>query len=337
MSQGSFPGLDPREPVRICAGENPGLPAVPELPARGPGGDMIGRALALLARVAPDYAAETTPAGWRLAGRTSDAASRPMRRAAAWLGEDLDVAEEGYAGAPAVKVALAGPWTLAASVDLRSGHRILSDPGAVRELLAAYPAMLTDWLPTLARRWPATVLQIDEPALPQVLAARVATPSGMDFYRGVSAEAVRDGLGAAVAAAHALSAQVVLHCCAVPAPVRLLLATGADAVSLDLLRQTPDGRGGQDEEVLGALLESQGSLVAGVVPWQEAGPAEPVAASANRVLDLLNRTGVPLDACAPRLAVSTACGLAGASPDGARAITARAAAVAAILRKEART
>lgn len=337
MSQGSFPGHDPREPVRICAGENPALPSVPELPARGPGADMIGRTLALLSQVAPDYAAETTPSGWRLAGRTSDAATRPMRRAAAWLGEDLDVAEEGYVGASAVKVALAGPWTLAANVDLRSGHRILSDPGAVRDLLAAYPAMLASWLPELARRWPATVLQLDEPSLPQVLAARVATPSGLDFYRGVSAEVVRDGLAAAVSAAHTLDAQVVLHCCAVPAPVPLLLAAGADAVSIDLLRQTPDGRGGQDEAVLGALLESERSLVAGVVPWQPTGPAEALPATVTRVLDLLNRTGVPLDACAPRLAVSTACGLAGASPDGARSITARAAAVAATLQKEART
>ncbi len=74
---GSLPGTDPLEWARTIAGELPDLPHVPELPARGPGADLVGRTMALLADVAPDLAVETTPVGWRFA----DAPGRVMARA----------------------------------------------------------------------------------------------------------------------------------------------------------------------------------------------------------------------------------------------------------------
>lgn len=332
---GSFPGTEPAEPVRIMAGENPALPSIPELPARGPGADMVGRALALLAQVAPEFAGETTPSGWRLAGRTTDASTTAMRRATSWLRQDWDTAEDGYQGAPSCKVAIAGPWTLAASVELRNGHRMLFDPGAMRDLTTAYPAMAAAAATRLRTTWPAAVVQIDEPWLPGVLAARIKTPSGLDFYRSVAAEDARRALTEAVAAVHNAGAAAILHCCAVPAPIALMRETGADAVSLDLTSQRADGRGGHHEEALGTLLESDCALVAGAVPWRlGGGPAEPVAASVTRVTALLDRLGIPLDDAAPRLAVSTPCGVAGASPDGARAVTQRVAHVVGILHRE---
>ncbi len=334
VSQGSFPGVDPVEPVRIMAGENPSLPSVPELPGRGPGAEMIGRTLGLLARVAPEFAGETTPTGWRLAGRVTDAGTRAMRRAASWLAEDFDAAEEGYQPAPAVKVAVAGPWTVAANVELRSGHRMLADPGAMRDLREAYPVMIANLADRMRRMWPAAVLQLDEPSLPAVLGAGIATPSGMDAYRSVSAEVAHKALAEAVRAGHESGASMLLHCCAVPAPIALLRSVGADALAMDLTAQTPDGRGGHEEEELGLLLESSTSLVAGVVGWAVNGPTAPANATVASVMAILDRLGIPLDSCAPRLAVSTPCGLAGASPDGARATTIRTAEVAAILARE---
>jgi hypothetical protein len=50
---------------------------------------------------------------------------------------------------------------------------------------------------------------------------------------------------------------------------------------------------------------------------------------------LLDRIGVPLDDAAPRLAVSTPCGLAGLTPAGATAAVKTTAAVARILAREA--
>ncbi|MCB9413611.1 MAG: methionine synthase [Actinobacteria bacterium] len=334
VSQGSFPGSDPREPVRIMSGENPDLPSVPELPGRGPGADMIGRALSLLAQVAPEFAGETTSSGWRLAGRVTDPGTRAMRRADSWLAQDVEACEEGYHAAPAIKVAVAGPWTLAANVELRGGHRMLADPGAMRDLRDAYPEVVRRLAGRMRRSWPQVTLQIDEPSLPAVLAAGIATPSGLDAYRSVSTEEAHKALSEAVRAARESGAATVLHCCAVPAPLALLRSVGVDALSLDLTGQTPDGRGGQDEEQLGQLLESEGSLVAGVVAWAVDGPTAPVTATVGSVMALLDRLGIPLDSCAARLAVSTPCGLAGASPVGARATTIRAAEVSAVLARE---
>lgn len=335
VSQGSFPGTDPREPVRIMSGENPDLPSVPELPARGPGADMIGRALSLLAKVAPEFAGETTTAGWRLAGRTTDAGNRTMRRGSSWFAQDCDTAAESYGGATAVKVAVAGPWTVCATVELANGHRILSDRGAVGDVLAAYPVMLAELVAEMRRRWTgALVVQLDEPSVAAVLGAGVATPSGLDFYRGVSSDDVRNGLRGALGAVGSAGAATVVHCCAVPAPLPLLRAVGADALSLDLAQQRPDGRGGQDEQELAELLESGGSLVAGVVGWTAPASPAPAAAGAQRLMDLCHRMGLPLDSVAPRVALSTPCGIAGASPAGSRDITRRVSEVAAILRQE---
>jgi hypothetical protein len=81
-----------------------GIPSLPELPARGPGGDIIGRTAGLLV----DLAVDLQPAGWRFVDRPG----RDAARTAAFWGEDLDelaAAFDGYAGP--LKVAVAGPFT----------------------------------------------------------------------------------------------------------------------------------------------------------------------------------------------------------------------------------
>ena len=45
---GSLPGTDVSEAMKTVLGELPDLPYLPELPARGPGADMIGRTAGLL-------------------------------------------------------------------------------------------------------------------------------------------------------------------------------------------------------------------------------------------------------------------------------------------------
>ncbi|NEE10375.1 methionine synthase, partial [Streptomyces sp. SID7499] len=74
-----------------------------ELPARGPGADMIGRTVGLLV----EMYGHLQPSGWRI----SDRPGRDTRRARSWLGEDLDALEEftqGYEGL--LKVQAVGPW-----------------------------------------------------------------------------------------------------------------------------------------------------------------------------------------------------------------------------------
>ncbi|MEV4195577.1 hypothetical protein AB0J65_29930, partial [Streptomyces toxytricini] len=45
---GSLPGGDAREAAKTATGSFEDFPYLPELPARGPGADMIGRSLGLL-------------------------------------------------------------------------------------------------------------------------------------------------------------------------------------------------------------------------------------------------------------------------------------------------
>jgi len=155
---GSMPGTDVGEALRIVLGELPDLPHLPELPGRGAGADMIGRGAVFLA----ELPVEIQASGWRLTARPG----RDLRRARDLLERDLDALEaatEGYSGA--LKLQVVGPWTLAAGLELHSGHRVVSDHGATRELAQSLAEGLRAHLADVARRVPAAtiVTQFDEP------------------------------------------------------------------------------------------------------------------------------------------------------------------------------
>ena len=315
---GSMPGTSAVEAVALVVGElaeGDGVPHLPELPARGPGADMVGRTAGLLAAVAPDLAVETTAAGWRFA----DAPGRDMRRARSMLGEDLDAFEEaleGYEGWAAAS--LTGPWTLAAAIELRTGERAVRDAGACRDLASALAHAVHDHLAELRRRVPGArwLLQIDEPALPAVLAGSLPTQSGRGRYAAVEQPVAEAALLAVVEAVHADAAAAVVHCCAERPPLALLRRTGADALSIDLLLH--DRR---DDDELGELLDSGRRLVAGVVPGTgpaSASPASEVGDSVGPVTALGNRLGLGPEELARGVLLSPTCGLAGATPAAAR-------------------
>src|SRR4051794_14626398 len=62
---GSLPGVPPDEAAATIAGEVPELPYIAELPDRGVGADMVGRAIGLLV----DIFGEVVPSGWRITRR----------------------------------------------------------------------------------------------------------------------------------------------------------------------------------------------------------------------------------------------------------------------------
>src|SRR5260370_4974575 len=175
---GSMPGTDPAEVLRIVLGELPDLPFLPELPARGPGADMVGRTAALLV----DMPVETAPSGWRL----TDAEGRDLRRARGFLGHDLDALEEiaaGYQGP--FKVHVCGPWTLAASIELASHHPALAAPGATRDLTGSLAEGVAAHVADVAKRLPGAriLLQLHEPALPAVPPGAAPPPAGQSRLR----------------------------------------------------------------------------------------------------------------------------------------------------------
>src|SRR5207253_2839212 len=104
------------------------------------------------------------------------------------LAWDLDATEAAAAGwTGPLKVQAVGPWTLAASLELATGHRVVRDHGAARDLTASLAEGLRLHLDELQRRVPGATLlmQLDEPSLPAVLGGRVPTPSGWGTVRAV--------------------------------------------------------------------------------------------------------------------------------------------------------
>ncbi|ANS68148.1 hypothetical protein SLINC_5924 [Streptomyces lincolnensis] len=302
---GSLPGGDAGEAVKTSTGSFEDFPFLPELPARGPGADMIGRTAGMLV----DLYARVEPSGWRIGDRPG----RDTKRARSWLGEDLDALEEytqGYEGP--LKVQAVGPWTLAAALELRNGEVALSDPGATRDLAASLAEGLRLHLEEVGRRAPGAriVLQLDEPSLIAVLRGHVKTASGYRTHRAVDRQLIeatlRDVIGV-----HG-DGPVVVHSCAPDVPFALLRRAGAAAISFDFSLLTE-----RDEDAIGEAVEGGTRLFVGVVPGTDSRLSDP-AGSVMGVRTLWRRLGLHPGLLAEAVTVTPSCGLAGASPAYAR-------------------
>lgn len=308
---GSWPGEDFAAVQRLLLGElgeRPDVAHMAELPARGLGSDMIGRAAALIDELGLDL----QPAGWRV----TDAPGIDHRRATARWREDLDLLEEqaqGYAGP--FKVAVTGPWTLAAMVERPKGDRMLADHGARRDLAGALAEGIAAALAELHRRLPDLdlILQLDEPLLPRIQTGQVRTASGFSRFRSVDVPELSAALGATVAAARSAYPPVTtaLHCCAPALDLELVRSSGFTALSMPA-----------DVLDTATLDRVAGSVEAGRALWLGVAPTHVVDQPlrpdrlAERALQLLR----PLElgeAWTDRLLLTPACGLAGWSPRAA--------------------
>lgn len=302
---GSLPGEDYAEAVRLVLGELPDLPHVPELPARGVTAAITGRGLALVAGLAADL----QPAGWRL----TDASGVDHRRARSLLAQDLDVVEElaqDYAGT--FKTQVAGPWTLAATVEKPRGDKVLSDHGARRELAQSLAEGITVHLADLRRRlrgvdrW---IVQVDEPALAAVVNAQVPTASGFGRHRRVDPPEASAHLEWVVAAITDAGAEAWVHSCAPQTPWSLVAGTGVSGLSADL-----DQLSAGDLDALAQALEAGRTAALGIVPATDPSGDPSDARLTERVQRLLDMLGLDPEAVREQLVVTPTCGLAGASP-----------------------
>jgi len=323
-----MPGTDPAEAMRVIAGELPDFPHLPELPDRGPGADLTGRTAALLV----DMPTEVTPRGWRLAERPG----RDLARARSMLSSDLDVLEEvlqGFEGP--VKIQVCGPWTLAATLELpRTLNVAIADPGAVAYMTESLAEGLAAHVADVSKRVPGArlVVQLDEPALAAVAGGEVPTASGLSRLRVVEAEVLRDRLAQVIAATQEYS---VVHSCSSAVPFGIIRAAGANAISFDLSQL----RRGEEDGVAESAEAGMG-LLTGAVPVlptadAETGRPRPAGATgprdgsaearqtADRVIRLWQRLGLPLGTLPDQAVITPACGLAGVSPDQARAVLTR--------------
>lgn len=309
---GSYPGTDATdfdEALKIVLDTVPDLPYLPELPARGAHADMVGRTLAIVAELGADL----QPAGWRLTGA---APGLDQRRARSLLAQDLDALEEqtqGYSGR--LKLQVTGPWTLAATVERPTGDRLLADHGARRELAQALAEGIGTHVKDVQRRVPGAeiVVQLDEPALPAVLAGKVPTASGFHRHRSVDDPEASPALEWTVAAVKDAGARPVVHCCAADVPFALLTGAGAEGISIDLSVQKAESY-----DALAEVLESGRMLMLGIVPATDPDRWPDDGALTTRVLRMLDMLGLDPGEGSGELVITPSCGLAGASTGWAR-------------------
>jgi hypothetical protein len=305
---GSLPGTDFASALRLTLDRLPDFPFLPELPARGPWAGLIGRGLGLPCGLDADLQAGQ----WRLSG----ASGIDQRRARATWRDDLDQLEEnadGFSGR--FKVAIAGPWTLAASLGVAHTGRVLADHGARRDLAQSLAESAAELLSDLRRRLPAAswVLQLEEPSLPAVAAGAVPTPGGFFRHRAVDLPEISAALGAVSAAVRPMVEEVILHSCApwigpgAAWPVASPLdrrGAGLSGVSVDV-----DTLTAADLDALGAAADDGARLYLGVLPTSL--PVWSADALTTRTLGLVERLGGP---DAAQLVLTPSCGLSGWTP-----------------------
>jgi methionine synthase II (cobalamin-independent) len=308
---GSWPGTSPRQAAEVIVGELHQLPYLAELPGRGIGADMIGRAGGLLV----DIAVDVVPRGYRIAARPGSV----TRRAISMLGEDLDALEEAWektGGARpgrAAKIQAPGPITLAAELELANGHRAITDPGALRDLAESLVEGVAVQRAELARRLAAPVaVQFDEPLLPVALAGRLAGVTALTPVHPVD-EAVAIGLLDRCVAG--VGGDVLLHCCAADLPWKLLQRSAIQTISVDVAELDDAGLDG-----LGQFIDSGRGAVLGLVSRTAAEQRRSVEELTGAAAAITDRLGFPR-AVLGRIGISPACGLAGSTEAWARQAT----------------
>jgi methionine synthase II (cobalamin-independent) len=307
---GSWPGSSAREAAEVVVGELHTLTHVVELPARGVGADMIGRAGALLV----DIGIDTVPRGYRIAsGRGA-----VNRRASSLLGEDVDALEEAWEKAGlrgstrTVKVQAPGPITLAAQLELPGGHRAITDPGALRDLAGSLAEGVAVHRAELARRLETTVVvQFDEPLLPAALTGRLTGVTSFSPVHPVDDAVATTLFDQCVAT---VGGEVVLHSCASDLPWKALQRSTLHAISVDVSTLKAS-----DLDGIGEFVDSGRIAMLGVVPVLAPDRRPSVKEIAQSVAAITDRLGFPRSLLRVRVGITPACGLAGATPEWARA------------------
>lgn len=307
---GSWPGSIARQAAEVVVGElGTALAHLVELPARGVGADIIGRAGALLI----DVAIDTVPRGYRVTARPGAV----TRRAVSLLDEDIDALEEAWetaglrgSGRP-VKVQAPGPITLAAELELTNGHRAITDLGAVHDITASLAEGVAAHRAEVSRRLDTpVVVQFDEPSLPAAVAGRLTGVTALSPVAAIDETLATTMLDTCAAAA---GAEVSVHSCAAALPWKVLQHSAISAISVDA-----GTLGAGDLDAIAEFVESGRAVVLGVVSASTPARRPATEEVAAAVVAVTDRLGFARPALRERIGVTPACGLAAATPQWAR-------------------
>jgi methionine synthase II (cobalamin-independent) len=307
---GSWPGTAARQAAEVVVGElGAAMAHIVELPARGVGADIVGRAGALLI----DVAIDTVPRGYRVAARPGAV----TRRAVSLLDEDIDALEEAWEtaglrgnGRP-VKIQAPGPITLAAELELANGHRAITDLGAVHDIAASLAEGVAAHRASVSRRLDTpVVVQFDEPSLPAAVAGRLTGVTTLSPVAAIDETLATTLLDTCAAAA---GAEISVHSCATALPWKVLQRSNIAAVSVDV--STLEAA---DLDVIAEFVESGRAVILGVVSSGTPARRPSVEEVAATVVAVTDRLGFGRAALRDRIGVTPACGLAAATPQWAR-------------------
>jgi methionine synthase II (cobalamin-independent) len=308
---GSWPGTAARQAAEVVVGElGAALAHLVELPARGVGADIVGRAGALLI----DMAIDTVPRGYRVTARRGAV----TRRAISLLDEDIDALEEAWeiaglrgSGRP-VKVQAPGPITLAAELELSNGHRAITDLGAVHDIAASLAEGVGAHRASVSRRLDApVVVQFDEPSLPAAVAGRLTGVTSLSQVAPIEETLATTMLDTCAGAA---GGEVLVHCCAAALPWKVLQHSAINAVSVEA-----GTLAAADLDAIAEFVESGRAVALGVVPSSTPLRRPAVEEVAAAVVAVTDRLGFGRAALRTSIGVTPACGLAAATPQWARA------------------
>ena len=192
--RGDFPGDDLSEAMSRVEGElgAPHLPFLPHLPALGWRSTPLARTLAVCEGLAFDGASF----GWRMV-HSGGRGARESALAQDRLLSDINLLADrvgaqkkrfGSGQTLVYKIQLVGPLTLAASIYLPGGERVISDAGASRDLLESFLEGLERWVESLREALQAPqaliAVQLDESEFQRLLEGSIPTVSG---FRSLSA------------------------------------------------------------------------------------------------------------------------------------------------------
>ncbi|MDY3128019.1 MAG: methionine synthase [Corynebacterium sp.] len=190
LGLGPLPETDVAQAADVVAGELVDFLHIPQLPARGLSSNAVAQTAGLLESLSVDIG----PRAWQLSARPQRASHEIWDTRA----RDLDTVQEvwGEDGTmSAIKVQVMGPLSLAASLELANGHRVLEDAGAHRDLRQELHAGVEAHRSDIASRFHLSLdqiqLQLNEPLLSQILAGMPGT-NDFDPIRPVPAEVAID-------------------------------------------------------------------------------------------------------------------------------------------------